>query len=199
MKTKIKCWIVRNSASNIMCGGLERLFIYFAKPEFFYRTNKFETGDNPFSEPTQKCGLYKEAGWHSNHKMWTHQMSVGKWIGYDSEMSDFIWKKLCEHFHNAPMDNWVRIEEEGLSKQEDFLLELELHLNFEPFEEILPEMLSGSELMKLRKLRNFTLRDIEKILKISTPYLSQLENDKIPKPSYETIRKLYNFYKTEKK
>ena len=42
----------------------------------------------------------------------------------------------------------------------------------------------GSTLKELREIHRFTLRQVEEATGISNAYLSQLENDKIAKPSY---------------
>jgi len=125
----LKCWIVRNSASCIQFGGLQRLFVHFAKPRFNYRKARMETGDNPFCESTEKCGLYVEAGWEHTAKMWVAPLSVGNWIGYDNEISTFIWEKLCEHFKNEPFENWEQLERNGEVNQEDFCLEVEMSVS----------------------------------------------------------------------
>jgi transcriptional regulator with XRE-family HTH domain len=48
---------------------------------------------------------------------------------------------------------------------------------------------------KMREDSGFTLREVETHTKISNAYLSQLENNKIKKPSYETVITLVEFYK----
>ena len=45
-----------------------------------------------------------------------------------------------------------------------------------------------------RELRKLSLREVEKATGISNPYLSQLENDKIAKPSPFFLHKLANLY-----
>lgn len=46
----------------------------------------------------------------------------------------------------------------------------------------------------LRENTGITLREVEKETGISNAYLSQLENGKIKKPSYEIVMTLVNFY-----
>jgi transcriptional regulator with XRE-family HTH domain len=53
----------------------------------------------------------------------------------------------------------------------------------------------GEFLKKMRKNKDATLRNIEKNTGISNSYLSQLENDKIKKPSPLVLYKLSSFYK----
>ena len=55
----------------------------------------------------------------------------------------------------------------------------------------------GSTLKELREIHRFTLRQVEEATGISNAYLSQLENDKIAKPSANVLYKLSNIYKVE--
>lgn len=49
-------------------------------------------------------------------------------------------------------------------------------------------------LVRWRKIRSKTLRDVEEITGISNGYLSQLETGKTSNPSFETVVKLCNCY-----
>lgn len=55
----------------------------------------------------------------------------------------------------------------------------------------------GETLKDARKLIPFTLREVEESTGISNAYLSQLENDKIKKPSANVLYKLSSLYKIE--
>ena len=55
----------------------------------------------------------------------------------------------------------------------------------------------GQGLKLARDLRKLSLRDVEKATGISNPYLSQLENDKINKPSPFFLHKLASLYDIE--
>jgi len=55
----------------------------------------------------------------------------------------------------------------------------------------------GSTLKAARELIPFTLRQVEDATGISNAYLSQLENDKIKKPSANVLYKLASVYKIE--
>lgn len=46
----------------------------------------------------------------------------------------------------------------------------------------------------IRRIKGLTLRQVEEITGISNAYLSQLENGKIKKPSYDVVMKLRNIY-----
>ena len=52
----------------------------------------------------------------------------------------------------------------------------------------------GHGLKTARELRNLSLREVEEATGISNAYLSQLENDKIKKPSPHFLHKLANLY-----
>jgi transcriptional regulator with XRE-family HTH domain len=55
----------------------------------------------------------------------------------------------------------------------------------------------GSTLKKTRESISLTLRQVEEATGISNAYLSQLENDKIKKPSANVLYKLADLYKIE--
>lgn len=52
----------------------------------------------------------------------------------------------------------------------------------------------GQELQIARKSRKLSLREVETVTGISNAYLSQLENDKIQKPSPQFLGKLASLY-----
>lgn len=55
----------------------------------------------------------------------------------------------------------------------------------------------GKELKGARERNNYTLRQVEELTDISNAYLSQLENDKIKKPSVSVLYKLAALYKID--
>ena len=55
----------------------------------------------------------------------------------------------------------------------------------------------GQELQAARKLKKLSLREVETATGISNPYLSQLENDKIQKPSPQFLGKLAALYELD--
>ena len=59
----------------------------------------------------------------------------------------------------------------------------------------MPEQL-GQYLKKLRKMRGFSLRHVERESGVSNAYLSQLETGKITRPSPEILHKLAIVYQT---
>lgn len=59
----------------------------------------------------------------------------------------------------------------------------------------IPQTALGTTLKRLRELQGFTLRHVEEATNISNAYLSQLENDKIKKPSANVLYKLSCIYR----
>lgn len=55
----------------------------------------------------------------------------------------------------------------------------------------------GEQLRRCRAISQFTLRQVEEATGISNAYLSQLENDKIKKPSANVLYKLATLYKVD--
>lgn len=58
-------------------------------------------------------------------------------------------------------------------------------------------MTLGTKLKQTRTSLTLTLRQVEDATEISNAYLSQLENDKIKKPSANILYKLANLYKMD--
>lgn len=56
------------------------------------------------------------------------------------------------------------------------------------------EITLGKRLKELRELSGLTLRQVEDSIQVSNAYLSQLENDKIKKPSASVLYKLATLY-----
>ena len=55
----------------------------------------------------------------------------------------------------------------------------------------------GNKLKELREIHRFTLRQVEEATGISNAYLSQLENDKIAKPSANVLYKFCLLYTSD--
>ena len=129
----MKIWITRSSAFQIQCGGLERLQVWFSKPEFHLVKLEDKDRDIPFGDYFgHDHGFYRKSGWQESGNKVGMPLSFGKLFGYigDSEsnslFAEVVWKKLCDHFLNHPFDDWHKMEKEGKCKIEDFLLELEI-------------------------------------------------------------------------
>jgi transcriptional regulator with XRE-family HTH domain len=52
----------------------------------------------------------------------------------------------------------------------------------------------GQYLKSLREAKGLTLRDVERAIQVSNPYLSQMESNKIKKPSPIVLHKLAGLY-----
>ena len=65
----LTCYVTRQSAVSIQCGGLERLFIHFSKPKYFMEYYNENDRDTPFGYISEKEGLYRKHGWESSGKM----------------------------------------------------------------------------------------------------------------------------------
>src|SRR5271165_7331888 len=63
--------------------------------------------------------------------------------------------------------------------------------------QFMPTQTLGEGLKLARELRKLSLRDVEKATGISNPYLSQLENNKINKPSPFYLHKLANLFEID--
>lgn len=128
----MKIWITRDSASSIMFGGLERLQIWFVKPEFLMNVLSEKDRDTPFGTIGEDQGYYSKFGWYATQKHRVSELSIGNWLGYgegeNGELCNYIWEKLQGHFLNRPFREWADMERDGLVKQIDFLLELDIKI-----------------------------------------------------------------------
>ena len=134
----MKIWITRGSASSIMFGGLERIYIWFRKPEYKVQLISEGYRDTPFGDLTiDQYPYYKKLGWEASHSndMWTGSnatLSFGKIFGYsdgiNSEFAKHVWAEVCNHFNNADFDTWEQLEKDGICKNEDFLLEIDFDI-----------------------------------------------------------------------
>lgn len=136
----MKIWVTRSTAFSIQCGGLERLQVWFRKPEYIETWNlSGMPPDMPFDDPTEKAGIRTSSGWQvrESGNMWiTESYSFGKMFGYcdrgnsEDEISEYVWNKLNEHFGNTPFNEWHEYErkhEECCVRR--FLIELEIEVN----------------------------------------------------------------------
>ena len=129
----MKIWITRSSAFQIQCGGLERLQVWFSKPEFHLTKLEDKDRDIPFDDYLGiDHGLYRRHGWEESKRKIERGISFGKVFGYIGEdepnslFAEIVWEKLCKHFLNHPFDDWHILEKEGKCRVEDFLLEIEI-------------------------------------------------------------------------
>ena len=129
----MKIWITRHSAFGIQVGGLERLDVWFSKPEFHLIKLEEKDRDMPFGDFVGfDQGLYRRAGWEESERKIERGISFGKVFRYVGEsepnslFAEMVWQKLEEHFLNQPFNDWDKLEKEGKCKVEDFLLEIEI-------------------------------------------------------------------------
>jgi len=157
----MKIWITRQPASSILFGGLERLSIWFRKPRYEFELIKEQEREMPFGDDLSitQYPYYKALGWNSDGSgnMWTgvgSNLSFGKIFGYsggeNSELAEYVWNKLCEHFKNQEFIKWEQVEKQGLAKVEDFLLEIDLDIYLKSSENFL-SIMKVDELLKLQK------------------------------------------------
>jgi hypothetical protein len=127
---KIKVWLVRDTAISVQFGGLERVWVYFTKPKYVVQKLSEKDRDLPWGWIDESEGMYSKLGWMEwDGKMWVKPISLGQWLGYDNDISKYVWGELKNHFLNKPFDDWHELEKSGEVKVEDFCLELELEIN----------------------------------------------------------------------
>lgn len=132
----MKIWVTRNSANEILFGGLERLQIWFRKPKYYSEIITEKYRDTAFGDLTiDQYPYYRKIGWEQNSTLWTGEnsfLSFGKIFGYsdgeNSELAKYVWSKLCDHFNNKLFDTWDIMDRSGETKIEDFLLEIDLDM-----------------------------------------------------------------------
>jgi len=134
----MKIWITRTSASTLMGGGLERVWVHFVKPTYLLEVMSPEDREQPYgSYISESHGYYREVGWKAE-RLWLYSQSFGKLFGYADEDSEnkelalYVWGKVCEQFNNLPFEEWERYEKEGHTHPKDFLLEIDIKVSFEP-------------------------------------------------------------------
>lgn len=136
----MKIWITRDTASSILFGGLERLWVWFKKPIYVCEPISEKERDMPWVYLHESNGFYKRLGWMTDawsceNKFGVRSMSFGGWLGYagdgeeNSELAEFVWGELKKHFHNEEFGEiWAELESKNVVKQEDFLLEIDIKI-----------------------------------------------------------------------
>lgn len=136
---KHKIWIVRDTSGSIMSGGLNRLFVYFSEPTYFFKKRDYtypldvfdddEINIERIEKSKRRFGVFIKAHWHiTNNNGCQTTFRFSEMFGYDSEFSKKVWSELEKHFLNADFDEWEDLEDKGLVKIEDFKLSYELEL-----------------------------------------------------------------------
>ena len=130
----MKIWITRQSAGSLHAGGLERCSVWFTKPVYLFACwDKYHLLDLPFeSDESRGLGIY---GWHIPGRGEPKSISFGTVFGYSEDhneykwFADLVWDKLKEHFNNTEFPlGWLNEERAGRSKEQDFILELDIKI-----------------------------------------------------------------------
>jgi len=124
-------WITRPRTGSLQAGGLERCRVWFHKPRYTFMDITHDYQNLPFGGGHQREGLY-EFGWevnqsHSGNKE-KNSLSLGNWLGYDSEIPLYVWDELCKHYQSEDIGQWDIKDKELDLKRSDFLLEREIEI-----------------------------------------------------------------------
>lgn len=132
----MKIWITRHGANAILFGGLERLDVWFVKPRFVQQTI-WEHDESPFGSNIMQ-GCFTGGFWEVSTagRVQRSPISFGNVFGYNNQadaalnqIASLVWTELCKHFKNEEFgQKWEDLERAGTSKQQDFLLELDLRI-----------------------------------------------------------------------
>lgn len=104
-------WVTRLSSFQIQCGGLDRLQVWFTCP-YFSEPYYFQEIDNPFASE-REIGCYSHQGWQVHGGKTQQPVSFGGLFGYESEISSFVWEKVCSHFGDTDFRGWETYEKEN--------------------------------------------------------------------------------------
>lgn len=120
-------WITRQSAFSIQCGGLDRLQVWFTCPNY-YEPYYFNEIDEPFGSE-REYGCFAKQGWQVHEGKTQASVSFGGLFGYESEISDFVWNKLKEHFGNSDFRTWEEYEKNNIEcHTKNFMLKINLNM-----------------------------------------------------------------------
>lgn len=134
----MKIWITRKSASCIQFGGLERLQVWFQKPNYYYYG--YKPYDSPFSDSPQHLYGIRDDGWRVGSGPFQNYVPFSKVFGYaDTDFQNqnafalWVWSELEKHFDNAPFDDWDKLERQNPDKYHirKFMLHAEFDINFD--------------------------------------------------------------------
>ncbi len=121
-------YITRLSSFQIQCGGLDRLQVWFSCPHYsepYY----FDEIDVPFGSGYKENGCYSKNGWQVNYGKTQSPVSFGGLFGYDNELSNYVWKKLEEHFGNTDFKEWENYEKNNPECNiKNFFLKIDLNI-----------------------------------------------------------------------
>lgn len=124
-KNKIDVWVTRLSAFQIQCGGLDRLQVWFSKPTYY--ESKFFTEETHFWTD-REVGCLEASKWMVVGGKMQYSCPFSSVFGFDSDISVYVWEKLCAHFGNVDFREWGDYEKENEKcKIENFLLKIPIN------------------------------------------------------------------------
>jgi len=122
-----KIWITRLTTFQIQCGGIDRLQVWFTEPHYT-ESVWYSEMDVPIGCEREN-GCYAKNGWEVCHGKTQQPVSFGGIFGYDSEISNFVWNKLLNHYGNTEFREWHNYE--SLNPEcciKNFMIELNLNV-----------------------------------------------------------------------
>jgi len=130
---RVRIWCTYDLAGSLHAGGLERVRVWFSKPEYHFvkNTRDWEDEDLPFGDENgQRDGCQRKLGWRAaDHERGERDsLSFGKVFGYGEGIPTVVWGALVQHFGDPELRHWSDIEKAGKARAEDFLLELEVEM-----------------------------------------------------------------------
>lgn len=126
----MKIWVTYNSVFGLQCGGLERVWVHFSKPQYVERWRPPREDETPFGTLSDMNGRL-DAGWQPVSGYGLHALSFGKLFGYgdressEDDLVDFVWSHLCAHFQDKDLRDWDKVPVTPRS----FILELDLNIS----------------------------------------------------------------------
>lgn len=142
----MKIWCTFYSAGSLLSAGLERVQVWFAKPEWVVES-RIMWYDSPFGDPDldPKKGVLKRHGWFREYsvgeKFEREYLSFGKVFGYGDDddpqkavLAKHVWGKIGEFYGTDNLYVWDDIERKGLNtvphthQPYQFLLEIDLDI-----------------------------------------------------------------------
>ncbi|MEG7677014.1 hypothetical protein U2060_14845, partial [Listeria monocytogenes] len=80
------------------------VMVWFSKPQYYFIKNvrDWEDEDLPFGQENGQREGVQRFGWRANDydRGEKTPVSFGRVFGYKSDMSKYVWDKLCLHFND---------------------------------------------------------------------------------------------------
>lgn len=124
----MKVWITFNTLFSLQSRGLGACRIWFNKPEYVFVERNHDYQNLPFGGGSQKEGLEK-LGWrciYESGSRETNSISLGYVFGYESDLSNLVWKELCSFFKSEDLRIWDKQAKELKLQPKDFIFETEI-------------------------------------------------------------------------